>query len=318
MPSARTPRPAIDALRTNPSRKSRTPPGPVPTARLQAYRAMIDARLHGLFGMAGAVAPRIAAAMHGAVLSRGKRMRPMLTLLAAQQCGGRPEVALDAACAIEMIHAASLVLDDLPCMDDAELRRGQPTTHIAHGEDIAILAAVGLLNAAYGVVAGSVTLDVRQRAEIMAMMARTIGPAGLIGGQEFDLRDRATSRDLDMIARQYHAKTGVLLEAAVGAGAIAAGADPASRKALSAFARSLGVAFQMMDDMLDATATREILMKDVGKDAGRTSVIQLLGADGARARIEAHLQAAFAALDAAPCGAGSLVRFARECCNGAA
>jgi geranylgeranyl diphosphate synthase, type II len=278
-------------------------------AELETLRGMIDARLDTLLEPGPL---RISAAMRSAALSPGKRMRPLLTLLAAAQCGGPVEAALDAACAIEMIHAASLILDDLPCMDDATLRRGRPATHLAYGEDIAILAAIGLLNAAYGAVAGSQALDCAQRSEIGALLAGTVGPCGLIGGQEFDLRDRADTRDVGTIARQNHAKTGVLLEAAVDAGAIAARGDALCREALRAYAGSLGAAFQMMDDLLDCTSTPDVLKKDVGKDAGRATVVALFGAEGARSAVRTHVEAACAALAAAPFGSGPLARFTRS------
>ena len=275
-------------------------------------RAAVDERLAVLLAPAEGEPPRLRQAIRHAALSQGKRFRPILTLLTARQCGVDDWSALDAACAIEMVHAASLVLDDLPCMDDAALRRGQPTAHRIFGEDIAILAAVGLLNEAYAVIAGCETIDAAAKAALCRTLAATVGPLGLLGGQEFDLRDRRRTTDSGMIARFNHAKTGILMEAAVDFGAIVAGAGSEDRRALRAFARHLGDAFQMMDDLIDATGSEQSARKDVGKDAGRAAtVITLFGAQGARQAVQAHVERGCAELAAARCGPDPLAQFAR-------
>jgi geranylgeranyl diphosphate synthase, type II len=275
-------------------------------------KAAVDERLAVLLAAHPDDPPRLRQAMRHAALSPGKRFRPVLTLLAARQCGVTDWRALDAACAIEMVHAASLILDDLPCMDDAALRRGQPTTHRVFGEDIAILAAVGLLNEAYAVIAASEGLEPASKAGLCRILAATVGAAGLLGGQEFDLRDRRSATDSATIARFNHAKTGVLMVGAVDFGAVIAGADAETRRGFAAFARHIGEAFQMADDIIDATGATAEAGKDVGKDFGReATVITLFGARGAREAVHAHLERGCAELAATRYGADPLAQFAR-------
>ncbi len=273
---------------------------PVPRVggfEVESCRAAIEERLTQILAPVEGEPVRLRQAMRHAALSPGKRFRPLLTLLTARRCGLGGWQALDPACAIELIHAASLLLDDLPCMDDAAVRRGQPTAHRIFGEDIAILAAVGLLNEAYAVVAGSDVLDGSTRAAICRLLAHTVGPHGLLGGQEFDLRDRRRAVDPAVIARFNHAKTGILMQAAVECGAIVAGADEEERQRLRAFGRHLGDAFQTLDDLLDATSSPDAIRKDVGKDEGReASVVSLFGAKGARRAVERHLDLACEAI----------------------
>ena len=264
---------------------------------VERRRAAIEERLARILAPTDGEPVRLRQAMRHAALSPGKRFRPLLTLLTARRCGLEGWQALEPACAIELIHAASLLLDDLPCMDDAAVRRGQPTAHRIFGEDIAVLAAVGLLNEAYGVVAGADALDDGTRSSLCRLLARTVGPDGLLGGQEFALRDRRRAVDPAMIARCDHARTDVLMQAALECGAIVAGADAEERQRLRAFGRHLGDAFQALHDMGDATAWPEAIRKDVGQDAGcAASVVSLFGAKGARGAVERHLGLACAAL----------------------
>ncbi len=287
------------------------PAKPVGGFAVESFRAAIEERLTQILAPTEGEPARLRQAMRHAALSPGKRFRPLLTLLAARRCGLEGWQALDPACAIELVHAASLLLDDLPCMDDAAVRRGQPTAHRIFGEDIAILAAVGLLNEAYGVVAGADNLDGATRASLCRLLAETVGPRGLLGGQEFDLRDRRRATDPAVIARFNHAKTGVLLQAAVASGAIVAGADAEERQRLLAFGQHLGDAFQTLDDMLDATACAQTIRKDVGQDKGRAaSVVSLFGKKGVRRAIERRLDLACEALGPRD-GADPLVDYVR-------
>lgn len=264
---------------------------------VESCRAAIEERLTHILAPTDGEPVRLRQAMRHAALSPGKRFRPLLTLLAARRCGLDDWSALDAACAIELIHAASLLLDDLPCMDDAAVRRGQPTAHRIFGEDIAILAAVGLLNEAYGVVAGAGSLDDRTRAALCRLLSATVGPTGLLGGQEFDLRERRRATDPAAIARFNHAKTGVLMQAAVDCGAIVAAADEAERQRLRSFGRHLGEAFQTLDDLLDSQARPEDVGKDTGKDRGRAaSVASLCGPEGGARAVEHQIDLACRAL----------------------
>lgn len=265
--------------------------------RLEALRAGVDRRLGELAPRVGAAPDRLVEAVRYALLAPGKRFRPMLTLLTAAQFGAGEGAALDTACAFEMVHAASLILDDLPAMDDAGLRRGLPTIHRAFDEATAVLAGVGLLNQAYAVVAADARLDGALRAEIAGRIADSVGFCGLIAGQARDLFDRDQIRDLPSIDRLNHEKTGVLIIAAAQSGARIAGAPDEAVAAVGEFGRRMGLAFQIRDDLIDAEGSVEGAGKDVGKDEGMTTAVSLLGIAGARAAMEAHLAAGRAALD---------------------
>ena len=278
--------------------------------RLPELRAQVDARLAALLGSAAAAPPVLRDAVGYALLSPGKRLRPVLALLAAEHFGdGRPhDAALDAGCAIEMVHAASLILDDLPCMDDAALRRGRPTVHRRFGEDMAVLAAIALLNHAYAVVAAAPGLPAEARLTLVSALSGAVGFDGLVAGQARDLRERDGVAEPTPLHELNRQKTGVLFIAAVEGGARAAGARGARLEGARGFARGLGEAFQILDDLLDATATSEAAGKDVGQDGGKPTVVSLIGAEGARAEMHRRLRTALDHLDDA--GPGPLSRFA--------
>ena len=252
-------------------------------ARVAAIKAQLEARLIDLVPPAARALP---AAMHHALSTPGKRLRPLLLLLTSCQLGAPVEAALDAACAVEMVHAASLVLDDLPCMDDAPMRRGEPSTHVRFGQDVAVLAGVALLNQAYALLAGVEALPEASRLEMIAVLAQAVGLDGLVGGQELDLHEAVT--DLDALREAHHRKTGVLFIAAVGLGAVVGGATQAERGALERFAGELGLAFQARDDVSDAGETET--------GCGRSTLISLLGRDGALQEAEGRLAVAKRAL----------------------
>jgi geranylgeranyl diphosphate synthase type II len=281
------------------------------------FRVMIEQRLRETLPQETAHGARLVRAMRHATLSPGKRIRPLLVVLTARQCGGPVSAALDMGCALEFMHCASLILDDLPAMDDAQLRRGQPVTHRLFGEDIAILAAVGLLNQAYGLVAESTAIPDLLRLPLTSLLARTIGPGGLISGQEADLHDRAAVADFETVNAFNRLKTGLLIEASVQAGAMIAGAGPTSRQALAVFARQLGEAFQLIDDILDGSGSMETLGKDVGQDQvkGHGGLPAFEGAgerDAALALVHRGIAAACSALAQAPCGPEPLAAYARS------
>ncbi len=236
------------------------------------------------------------------LLLGGKRLRPILTLAAAEAVGADAERALPFACAIEMIHSYSLVHDDLPAMDDDDLRRGRPTTHKAFGEGSAILAGDALLTDAFtvaiegGRAAGlspAVVLD------IVAELARAAGSEGMVGGQALDLRAEKQPVKLRGLETIHRGKTGALLRAAVRMGARAGGARPAQLAALTEYAESIGLAFQIVDDLLDAEGSEAQTGKRVGRDAdrGKATFPALLGSDGSRRRAAALLTTANAALE---------------------
>ncbi|ADM10289.1 geranylgeranyl pyrophosphate synthase [Parvularcula bermudensis HTCC2503] len=226
-------------------------------------KGVVESRLADLIP---AVGPPAEAARHS-LLAPGKRIRAVLTLLAARECGGSLERALDTACAVEMIHTASLVIDDLPAMDDADLRRGRPTCHRAFGESTAILAAIGLLNGAYGVVMAAEPLSAAEKTKIASILSSAVGWRGLVQGQALDLNPGTTS--LETI---QDGKTGVLFEAAVLAGEQTAGWVSEKSVALAAFATALGRAYQALDDLLDLIDSVSAL-KSTGRDDGKRTAL---------------------------------------------
>ncbi len=207
-------------------------------------------------------------AMRYSLLAGGKRLRPILCLATCELTGGTVDMAMPTACALEMIHTMSLVHDDLPAMDNDDYRRGKLTNHKVYGEDIAILTGDGLLAYAFEYVAVH-TKDVAPEllVEIMALLGRTVGAEGLVGGQVLDLESEG-KQDItaDQLTSIHRKKTGTLLEAAVVSGAILTGAPQEERARLSAYASQIGLAFQIVDDILDITATGEELGKTAGKD----------------------------------------------------
>ena len=228
--------------------------------------------------------PRIGAAIEDSLFAPAKRLRPILTLLVADVLRADPEAVLPAAGAVEMIHTASLILDDLPVMDDARTRRGRPTCHVVHGEGTAVLAAFALLNRAYAILAEGWTgaPAAATRAAIAVDLARAVGTDGMIAGQARDLA--MTDRALDFATLEFiHSrKTGALFTASASLGAAAAGASPAEGAAVVAYAKNLGLAFQVVDDIIDATGGADETGKDVGKDAKKTTFVSFSGVAGAR------------------------------------
>ncbi|MEZ5317852.1 MAG: polyprenyl synthetase family protein [Vicinamibacterales bacterium] len=232
-------------------------------------------------------------AMRYTLLAPSKRVRAVLVLLAAE-LAGRTDRAMPAACAIEAIHAASLVLDDLPCMDDAPLRRGRPAAHVAYGEAVAILAAFGLLNAAYGHLAARCDPDLAGR--VTTLFADAVGLDGLVAGQAEDVLATDAAINFPTLERIHRRKTGVLFSAAAAAGAISGGAPPEDVAALTAYAKNLGLAFQIVDDLLDVTGTPESTGKATRRDARKTTFVSFSGLDGARQLADELCETAVAAL----------------------
>ncbi|MEO8504027.1 MAG: polyprenyl synthetase family protein [Acidobacteriota bacterium] len=254
--------------------------------RLAAWAASVDGRLPVLLPSAASRPERVHEAMQYALTTPGKRLRPVLTLAVADLFGSqRPEV-LDLACAVEMVHASSLVLDDLPCMDDAELRRGRPTVHRAFAEEVALLAAFGLLNRAYALVAEMAShLGLRRYtpADLTHHLSAAVGTDGLIGGQALDLESRHEQLDLERLEYIHSHKTGALFLAAAELGAMAADVRRRDLETVSRYAKNLGLAFQISDDLLDVLATPEETGKDSHQDETKVTFVKLLGIDGARA-----------------------------------
>lgn len=224
--------------------------------------------------------------MSYALTGPGKRVRPVLTLAVAEMLGCRREEVVDLACAVEMVHACSLVLDDLPAMDDARLRRGRQTVHLEFGEDVALLAAFGLLNRAFAVVAEAgqrLGLSRYTAADLAHHLAAAVGTEGLIGGQALDLESRGESLELERLEYIHSHKTGALFIAAAELGAMAADAKRRELEVVTRYAKNLGLAFQITDDLLDVVGEAEVVGKDVGKDEAKVTFVKLLGVDGAQA-----------------------------------
>lgn len=204
-------------------------------------------------------------AMGYSLLSGGKRIRPVLVLEVCRLFGGGEEQALPFACALEMVHTYSLIHDDLPCMDDDDLRRGKPTCHKVYGEALAVLAGDGLLTAAFEVLSGA-ALSPEQICRGTACLAKAAGPAGMVGGQVLDLLGEGQALSYQEIVSIESLKTGCMIEAAARLGAIAAGSTQEQEDAAAAFARSIGLAFQVRDDVLDVLGNEAELGKPIGSD----------------------------------------------------
>lgn len=251
-------------------------------ATLEQRRRAVEAALEQL-APAGP-APAVVAAMRDSLLAPAKRLRPILALLVAEAAGGDPDAVIPVACAIEMVHTSSLILDDLPCMDNAATRRGRPACHVAHGEAMAILAAFALLTRAFEILADSWPggPGPSERLRISATLARAMGLAGMIGGQSVDLLGTSRAVDRGTVEFIHARKTGSLFTASAAAAAIAVGATPRQVEAVVAYADRLGRAFQIVDDLIDSTAGIEEAGKDVGQDHRKTTFESFAGVEGAR------------------------------------
>jgi farnesyl diphosphate synthase len=279
--------------------------------RLGEVAALVENRLAALLGESalGATPPVLGAAMRHAVLGGGKRFRPFLAIEGARVLGLADAAALDAACAIECLHCYSLVHDDLPAMDNDELRRGQPTVWKAFDEATGILAGDGLLTFAFELLARPATHpNAAVRASLVLGLAEASGGAGMVGGQVLDLASEKGAANLHSLAGVttiQRMKTGALIRFSAEAGAILASAAPEQRRALRAYGEALGAAFQIADDLLDAEGDAQATGKAVGKDAaaGKATFVTVLGVAGARARLAELNVDARAAL--APFGAAA-------------
>ncbi len=250
---------------------------PVP-AFFAGYQSRVDEVLHRLVVTERGAIER---SMAHTLFAPSKRVRPVLTQLSAELCGGTAAHALAAAAAMELVHTSSLILDDLPAMDNADLRRGRRANHLEFGDAIAILAAFGLLNLAFGTLARS--YDPPLSARLAALLDDAVGNDGLIAGQAADLLATEEEIGFDLLERIHRGKTGALFNASAVAGAMTAGADADSVAALSAFAKNLGLAFQIIDDLLDVEGDPAQTGKAIRKDARKTTFVSFSGIAGAHA-----------------------------------
>ena len=267
---------------------------------LQDTIRLVEQRLDALLPAESEQPSTIHKAMRYSIFAGGKRIRPLLCLEAAKACGGDPSAALDAACALETLHTYTLIHDDLPCMDNDDLRRGKPTNHKVFGEGIAVLAGDALLTEAFAMLARVPENAAYGVRDYVAELAMQTGSLRLIGGQVLDLEGEGRPLSTEEIRAIHFGKTAALIMASVRLGGMAAACSPEQLQALTAYGRDLGLAFQMIDDILDVTSTPEVLGKSIGKDAHveKATYCSLVGLEQARAEAQALTAAARTALDA--------------------
>lgn len=256
---------------------------------IAVLRRLVDERLDALSPQASALPQPLGPSIAYSLLAPGKRLRPLMTILAAVQCGAEESAALDIACATEMVHVASLIFDDLPCMDDAALRRGQPTSHIAFGENTAVLSAVSLLAMAFRVIAEESLVRREARLLLVTALSQAIGPGGLVAGQFADLRERAPDASIADIRQVNFRKTAALFCACGEAGVIVGGGSESDRAHARSFAENVGLGFQILDDLKDAVLSAPQIGKDVRKDAAKPTVVSALGRSEAAAELRTHV-----------------------------
>lgn len=258
------------------------------TARyLEESREKVDQALDALMPREDSHPARLISAMRYSLFAGGKRIRPILVLAAAGAAGGKDDDALHPACAVELVHTYSLIHDDLPAMDDDDFRRGHPTCHRAYDEGTAILAGDALLTMAFDLLsADGAGIKDRLRLRMVQELSRAAGWRGMVGGQQVDMDSEGSEPDLPLLEYIHTHKTGALIRCSVILGGLSADADDTTLKALSSFGEKVGLAFQVVDDILDVTATTEEMGKDQGSDAERGKITYpgLFGLEGARER----------------------------------
>lgn len=275
-------------------------------AILERWARRLELEMPGTLGQAMAYALR----------SPGKRVRPALVMAAYRACGGTSDAIAGIAAAVETVHTYSLVHDDLPCMDDDDLRRGRPTTHREF--DVVTATRVGFLLVPVAVrvlveSGGTIGLSDLETGALAAELLAAGGITGMVGGQWLDLEAEGRAVPLEELRAVHRGKTGALIEASCVLGALAARASAPQQEAVRAFGREIGLAFQVADDVLDATATSEVLGKTAGKDAAvaKSTYVQLLGVEGARAAAAQHAEAAVNSLERSGVPADTLAALAR-------
>jgi len=260
---------------------------------LQQQVARVDAALETYLPSDERMPQQLHQAMRYSIFAGGKRIRPVLMLAACDAVGGQSEIALPAACAMEMIHTYSLIHDDLPAMDNDDLRRGRPTNHKVFGDAHAILAGDALLTEAFLLLSAPMVdfeLEASIQLHVAHIIARAAGSAGMVGGQIVDMESEGGTLDIDLPTLEYiHThKTGALIKAAIEVGAVLGGAEEAEFSALSRYGELSGLAFQIADDILDVTGNQETLGKNVGSDEarGKATYVSLLGLSEAQKRAD--------------------------------
>ncbi len=270
-------------------------------AFIERDAALVGERLARIYPEGSRTTKVLYDAQKYSLLAGGKRIRPVLVLECCRMLGGDERIALDYAAAVEMVHTYSLIHDDLPCMDDDDLRRGRPTNHKVFGEDIATLAGDGLLTDAFGVILSCPYASAQSRADAALALSRGAGSFGMVKGQVIDMFGEKNALTLDELLELHCGKTGALIETAVRLGCHAAGlaSDDARLQAPVAYARNIGLAFQVIDDILDCTQSAEALGKSVGSDQkdGKTTFMRFYDVEGARAYAQRLTRDAIASVE---------------------
>lgn len=270
-------------------------------AKTTDYQNMIETALKGYLPQGKYTEQTLVDSMEYSLMCGGKRIRPLLTLLFCELCGTDVKAALPYACAVEMIHTYSLIHDDLPCMDDDDYRRGKLSNHKVYGEDIATLSGDALQSLAFEIMLSNdaVALTTAQRALKAAhTLAKYCGVLGMVGGQVIDIESESKNAPLEILQEMDEKKTGALIKASCEMGCIIGGADDEMIQAAGKYAHSIGIAFQIVDDILDVTATAEELGKPVGSDTdnNKSTYVSLLGIDKCKALVSELTQEAIDAL----------------------
>lgn len=266
---------------------------------ISEYQAKINARLDIVVSENGQRYDAVAAAARYSLLDGGKRIRPIILLEFYKLCGGNDDCAYNFACALEMIHTYSLIHDDLPCMDNDDMRRGRPSCHKKYGETMALLAGDALLTEAFSLAAKTLGLPADRIVKALAYLAECAGINGMVGGQTIDIEYEGKTPDDDTLEEMYSLKTSALLRAAAVCGAMLAGADDEKIELAAQYGKSLGLAFQLIDDILDASGDEQLLGKPVGSDKKneKNTFVTLHGTEECRARANALTAAAKGALN---------------------
>jgi len=247
------------------------------TAEVQSVKIQIEKALENSLPNENTWPVKLHKAQRHALLSPGKIFRPLLCYVVSSGLGKEDEAVILVGCVAEMVHAASLILDDLPCMDDADMRRNQPSTHIAFDESTAILSATALLNQAFSVISKLNNVSDSAKVMLVDLLSHTVGSNGLIAGQMADLSNNSSATTLKDVEDLNTLKTGALFDFSIESAAILANASEAKKKYLKEFSRYLGLAFQLMDDVKDKLMTQELAEKSINKDIGKATILAIKG-----------------------------------------
>lgn len=269
--------------------------------REKQYLQMIENRLDELLPEEAVMQADLIQSMRYSLLAGGKRIRPILVLEFCRLCGGSVEAALPFACAVEMVHTYSLIHDDLPCMDNDDMRRGRLSNHKVYGEDIALLAGDALLTMAFETMLSEKSIEgagAVRAAKAAGILASAAGAHGMVGGQVIDLKSEGTKISLETLQRMDECKTGALISAAAQMGCAIAGADKAEINAAETYSAAIGFAFQIVDDILDVTGDTQTLGKPAGSDVqnDKSTYVSILGLENAKKAVSELTKTAISAL----------------------